>query len=219
MPIPTLTSPANPNPTIGNPFNTEAVVNNTLLTSIKADFSTLENYYNLTGWENQYLANQSVQSEQLYPQAVFNRFGSGTTVLNTLADTFMSDEISINIPVNNAKVIFQANINWILSQVSGTAGSDMSEVDYYLESNATPGFAAAAGTAVLPPGGVKTRSRDGQTNNFLIGNTPLIAVDTVATAGNRYYRFTAKENQNVLFNRTINRATSTYFYWITNGFS
>jgi hypothetical protein len=215
MAIYTPTSPSNPNPTIGNPFNTEATVLDTLLTSLKADFTGYDNYFTTTGLENAYIADQAVQSPQFQPQAGDGIFQSSNTDIPDSAGggpVIISDEIAITTTFNDAKVMWNYAIR--LTWSSGAA----SNVFHYLERSSTSGFGAGTGTIIAPSGGstpiVKQESRSSSVSLY----TGQPVVDTLATAGTYYYHFTALDQiTDKICEADGNQSFYTYF--VTHDFS
>lgn len=167
------------------------------------------------GLETNFLAAQSVKSLQLYPQAANAIFRSSDTSLATLNPTFVSDQITLTTTFDNAKVLWTYHFNVIFA--TGTSPL-ISEHEQYLERSGSSGFTAGTGSKVLPTSGATPVIRMGDSADTQYTTSSYTVIDTLATAGTYYYRFTADENQ-VASKATIRGTRSWYTYMVFNGIS
>ena len=215
MPLPTPLAISSPNPTIGNGFDTEATVLNTLLTNLKSDtggVTSINNYLSTTKLENLYIKEQAVQSPQLYLQAAWENFGSNVSLAVASASTtqFLSDLITITIDPGFTNAII--DMDAVLNMTGKASGA--TSWTFFLEQLATQVSSAGSGTKVLPPSGTALNiviPEDTATTSR--ATVPFTALWAVGGPGTYYFKFSGSANSTA---PTFNQTSSNYKYKIYN---
>jgi hypothetical protein len=101
MALPTFSTPSNPS--IGNDFNSEATVLNTLLTALKTNWTDFNTYLTGTGLEHQYIAPKAIEGANVVAHANLQNLGAGETTV-TATNIYTSASTSITTSYADAYV-------------------------------------------------------------------------------------------------------------------
>lgn len=182
---------SDPNPSIGNGFDTEAVVQNTLNTSIKGALNGLYSYLITTGLENDALAPQAVISDQILLQSQVVNMDNTDTPLS-VSTTYVSSSYGGTISMSHAFANAVTEFTWSYSGYNpNTTKAKMTGIKMQRATNS--GFTTGLtdiGNGVSPDSNMHIPPNGGS-GVFEFTSVFCFTDDTVKSASTTYYyRFT-----------------------------
>lgn len=180
MAIPTFSTPANP--TIGNGFDTEATILNTLLTDLKGNWSAWSTYLNSTGLEHQYIAPKAVEGPNINAHASLVNFPNAEVSI-TATSTYTGSTGSLTFSYSNAVVKV-----YVMLAARNDSGTDAFMENIIIERSTSPSFASVATIKINQSHVSDARVKVPQTNGEV--TQCFFFVDNLAkSATTQYYRF------------------------------